>query len=248
MLIIPAIDLLNGKVVRLLRGDEKTAVVYADDPAVPAAAFEAAGARWIHVVDLDAAFGRPGVNASAVERIRTAVRLPLELGGGIRSIEQARAWIRAGVARVVLGSAAVENPALVGNAVAEFGPEAVVGGIDLRGGSAAIHGWTDDSGMDGAALAVRMAASGVIRVIVTDISTDGALAGPNPEPCRRIARIGLKVILSGGVSCAADLESLRVNAGDEIEGVVVGKALYENRLPLAKAVARFQESGTGVRG
>jgi phosphoribosylformimino-5-aminoimidazole carboxamide ribotide isomerase len=247
MLIIPAIDLLGGKVVRLEKGLEKTAKVYSDNPGETARAFEAAGARWIHVVDLDAAFGRPGVNFAAVDGILNTVRVPLELGGGVRSEEQIRFWIWRGIGRVVLGSAAVKNPDLVLNAVAEFGPESVVVGIDLRNGRVSIHGWTEDVELDGEDLAGEMRSLGVERIIVTDITTDGMLAGPNLAPINRIAEsTGLRVILSGGVSGHEDLERIRREAVPGIEGVVVGKAVYEGRLSLADAIVHFQNPQTGT--
>jgi phosphoribosylformimino-5-aminoimidazole carboxamide ribotide isomerase len=215
MLIIPAIDLLGGKTVRLSKGVEASAVVYSDRPAAMAAEFEAAGAKWIHVVDLDAAFGRPDVNAVAIERILRSVRIP------------------------------VEDPGLISNAVEEHGCERIVVGIDVRNGRVAIRGWTEDGAADYLDLARDMQLLGILRVIVTEISTDGMLSGPKLEPMSRIAReTGLSVIVSGGVGTLSDLEEVDRCGGAEkrrIEGVIVGKALYEKRFSLKKALHRFQK-------
>jgi phosphoribosylformimino-5-aminoimidazole carboxamide ribotide isomerase len=245
MLIIPAIDLLGGKTVRLSKGVEASAVVYSDRPAAMAAEFEAAGAKWIHVVDLDAAFGRPDVNAVAIERILRSVRIPVELGGGVRSAEKIRFWLDKGIGRVILGSAAVEDPGLISNAVEEHGCERIVVGIDVRNGRVAIRGWTEDGAADYLDLARDMQLLGILRVIVTEISTDGMLSGPKLEPMSRIAReTGLSVIVSGGVGTLSDLEEVDRCGGAEkrrIEGVIVGKALYEKRFSLKKALHRFQK-------
>jgi phosphoribosylformimino-5-aminoimidazole carboxamide ribotide isomerase len=245
VLILPAIDLLGGKAVRLSRGVEASAVVYSDRPDAVAAEFEAAGARWIHVVDLDAAFGRPHVNTSAVERILRSVRIPIELGGGVRDEERIRFWLGRGVGRVILGSAAVEDPVLVRNAAGEHGNECVVVGIDIRDGRAAVRGWMEDSARDYLDLARDMQSYGIRRVIVTDISTDGMLGGPRLESMQLIAReTGLSVIVSGGVGTIRDLEEIAGNRGPDgrcIEGVIVGRALYEKRFSLREAIRRFQE-------
>jgi len=245
VLILPAIDLLDGKAVRLSKGVEASAVVYSDRPEDVAAEFEAAGARWIHVVDLDAAFGRPHVNAATVERILRSLSIPIELGGGVRDEEKIRFWLEKGVGRVILGSAAVENPLLVRNATEKYGNESVVVGIDIRDGRAAVRGWTEDSARDYIGLARDMQKLGVRRVIVTDISADGMLGGPRLESMLRIAReTGLSVIVSGGVGSINDLEEIgtrRKSAGRGIEGVIVGKALYEKRFSLKEAILRFQD-------
>jgi phosphoribosylformimino-5-aminoimidazole carboxamide ribotide isomerase len=250
MLILPAIDLLGGKAVRLSKGVEASAVVYSDRPEAVAEEFEAAGARWIHVVDLDAAFGRPHMNDATVERILRSVNIPIELGGGVRDEERIRFWLGKGVGRVILGSAAVENPELVRNATQEYGNESVVVGIDIRDGRVAVRGWTEDSARDYLDLARDMQKLGARRVIVTDISTDGMLGGPRLESMLRIAReTVLSVVVSGGVGSIKDLEEIagrRESAGRGIEGVIVGKALYEKRFSLREAIHRFQEK-TGDR-
>jgi len=244
LLIIPAIDLLAGRVVRLSRGAEASAVVYSDRPDAVAAEFEAAGAGWIHVVDLDAAFGRSGVNAAAVERILRSVRVPVQLGGGVRNAETIRHWLGGGVGRVILGSAAVENPGLVADAVAEHGASRIVAGIDVRDGRVATRGWTAENPGDYLDLARDMQSMGVRRVIVTEISTDGMLSGPELGPVSRIAaETGLSVIVSGGVGTLSDIEGILDRGGPEgrrVEGIIVGRAIYEKRISLKEAILRFQ--------
>jgi phosphoribosylformimino-5-aminoimidazole carboxamide ribotide isomerase len=244
MLIIPAVDLLGGRAVRLSKGVESSAVVYSDRPEAVAAEFEAAGAKWLHVVDLDAAFGRPEVNAAALGRILRSVRIPVELGGGVRDAEKIRSRLDQGVSRVILGSAGVEDPGLVARAITEYGCDRIAVGIDVRDGKAAIHGWTEESAADYLDLAREMQSLGVRRVIVTEISADGMLTGPKLEPMIRIAaETGLSVIVSGGIGAMSDLEEVDRrgrSAGGNIEAVIVGKALYEKRISLNEAVLRFQ--------
>ena len=242
MLVIPAIDLLGEKAVRLVQGDERRAVVYSDRPADLAGSFARAGAVWIHVVNLDAAFGRPGVNDGAVEAILRDSPVRVQLGGGIRSIERIAYWLGKGVARVVLGSAAVRNPALVRDAVRLFGAEAVVAGIDMRGGRAAVHGWREITETTAREVARSIRMLGVRRAVVTDIVRDGMLSGPDLRGPVEIAETAeLNVIVSGGVSSFADLEKIRDAGCPGIEGAVVGKAVYEKKLDLREAIARLQE-------
>jgi phosphoribosylformimino-5-aminoimidazole carboxamide ribotide isomerase len=246
VLIIPAIDLLNGKVVRLTRGEESSSTVYGGDPSAVAQAYEEAGAKWIHVVDLDGAFGRPGVNAGAVERILESVRVPVELGGGIRDAEKIRFWLERGVGRVILGSAAVEDPDLVRQSVERHGAEAVAVGIDVRNAMAAVHGWQENSSRDYLDLARKMQDYGILRVIVTEINADGMLTGPRLDPMIRISEeTRLRVVVSGGVGGLEDLEKIQKLKKDRIEGVIVGKALYEKRIILRDAVERFQTDAYG---
>jgi phosphoribosylformimino-5-aminoimidazole carboxamide ribotide isomerase len=244
--IIPAIDLLGGRVVRLTQGREDSAVVYSDRPESVAAALESAGAEWIHVVDLDGAFGRPDVNAAAVDRITGAVRSAVELGGGIRDSGRIRFWLERGVRRVVLGSAAVRNPDLIRKAVDAHGPEAVVAGIDVRDGRVSVAGWTEDGGRDPLDLAREMESAGVRLVIVTEISADGMLGGTGADSAVRIAEgTGLSVIVSGGVGRMEDIGEIERRRIPRIGGVIVGKAYYEGRIDLAQAIRRFGPDGPG---
>jgi phosphoribosylformimino-5-aminoimidazole carboxamide ribotide isomerase len=244
MLIIPAIDLLGGRVVRLSKGVESSAVVYSDRPEAVAAEFEAAGAGWLHVVDLDAAFGRPEVNAAAIDRVLRSVRIPVELGGGVRDAEKIRDRLDRGVSRVILGSAAAENPGLVARALAEHGCDRIAVGIDIRDGRVASRGWTEEGAADYLGLARDMQSLGVRRVIVTEISADGMLTGPKLEPMIRIAaETGMSVIVSGGVGAMSDLDEVDRRggaAGVNLEAVIVGKALYEKKISLKEAVHRFR--------
>jgi phosphoribosylformimino-5-aminoimidazole carboxamide ribotide isomerase len=246
MLIIPAIDLLGGKVVRLRQGEESSSTVYADDPAAVAKDHESAGVKWIHVVDLDAAFGRPDVNANAVKRILGHVRVPVELGGGIRDAERIQLWLEKGISRVILGSAAVRNPDLVREAVDRHGAEAVVVGIDVRNGKVALHGWKEDSSQNYLDLAREMQYLGIRRVIVTEITADGMLTGPRLDPMIQIAKeTDLFVIVSGGVGKIEDLEKIYQLKTERIEGVVVGRAIFEKRIILKDAIERFQTDNFG---
>lgn len=244
MLIIPAIDLLGGRVVRLSKGVESSAVVYSDRPEAVAAEFEAAGAGWLHVVDLDAAFGRPEVNADAIDRVLRSVRIPVELGGGVRDAEKILDRLDRGVSRVILGSAAAENPGLVARALAEHGCDRIAVGIDIRDGRVASRGWTEEGAADYLSLARDMQSLGVRRVIVTEISADGMLTGPKLEPMIRIAaETGMSVIVSGGVGAMSDLDEVDRRggaAGVNLEAVIVGKALYEKKISLKEAVHRFR--------
>ena len=225
----PAIDLRAGRAVRLLRGDYDQETVYGDDPVALAEGFAAAGASWIHVVDLDAARSGDPVNRPVVEAITTAVagRARVQAGGGVRSVKDAGALAAAGVARVVMGSAALEAPEVV-SAVAEVVPVAV--GLDHRGGELAVHGWTAGSGRRLADVLGDFPAAEAF--VVTDISRDGALIGPDREGLAAVAAVApCPVIASGGVSSLADLEALAMVPG--LAGVIVGKAIYEGRFDVA---------------
>jgi len=249
ILIIPAIDLLGNRVVRLTQGDERRAVVYANDPERTAKAFEAVGATWIHVVDLDGAFGRRGVNETSVERIVRAVNVRVQLGGGVRSLDRIGHWLDRGAARVVLGSAAVEDPDLVAQAIDRYGSDKIVVGIDVKDGRAAVHGWRVPSQIRPLDLAKRMESAGVRRAVVTDISSDGMLAGPRMEASWQIAgETSLRVIVSGGVSSFKDLTSIQTQSPPNVEGAILGKVLYERKIDLAEAVRRFQEKTHAQEG
>lgn len=232
--ILPAIDLRNGKCVRLLQGDYDKETIYSDSPADQAKKWKNGGAEFIHLVDLDGAKNGAPANLEAVKAITDAVSTPCELGGGIRTIEDAEAVFAAGVTRIILGTVACRNPELVDEMIEKFGAEKIVIGIDAKNGKAAVEGWLDDTGLDAFKLAEDFAAKGVKRFIYTDISTDGMLTGPNLESqaelCDRVP--GCAVIASGGVSQASDVANLANLDKENLEGVIVGKALYDGRTTL----------------
>ena len=233
----PAIDLKGGQVVRLKRGEMAEATVYADDPAAQAASFARQGFGWIHVVDLDGAFaGRPA-NAEAVRGILAAVPgLSVQLGGGIRDMATAEAWLAAGVTRLILGSAAVKDPDFARAACRAF-PGRVALGIDARDGFVATEGWAETSSITATELAQRFADSGAAAVIYTDIARDGMLAGVNVAATAALARaVALPVIASGGVASVQDIVALRAE-GAGIAGAILGRALYDGRVAPAEALA-----------
>ena len=242
MLIIPAIDILKGNIIRLRQGKEKTAIVYSKDPLKVALEFQQSGARWIHVVDLDGAFGRPGVNDAVLERLIRNVSVPIQLGGGIRTLSRIGYWLNRGIGRVVLGSAAAENPNIVEKALGKYGNPSIVVGMDIRDGCIAIHGWEENTQRTALELARKMKQIGLVRVVVTDIRTDGMLRGPKLDSVVEIAeKTGLRVIVSGGVGSLNDLAAVADEVPRGIEGVIVGKALYEKKFTMKDAVERFQE-------
>jgi phosphoribosylformimino-5-aminoimidazole carboxamide ribotide isomerase len=232
--LFPAIDIRHGRVVRLSQGEATRQTVYGDDPVAVAEGFVAAGAHWIHVVDLDRAFGT-GENLGVVARIagRVAGRVRLQLGGGLRTVALVRQGLDQGVDRVVLGTAAAVDPAIVPEAVAAVGEGRLVVGIDARDGQVAIRGWTETFDLTADALARQVAAAGVRTVVYTDVARDGMLSGPDIEGARRLQRVGVEVIASGGVSSVADLVAVQT-AG--LAGAIVGRALYEGRFTLAEAL------------
>lgn len=235
MILYPAIDLKDGQAVRLLRGDMDKATVFNDDPAAQAAAFEAAGAEWLHLVDLNGAFAGAPVNASAVEAILARCAIPAQLGGGIRDMATIEAWLGKGLARVILGTVAVENPDLVRQAARAF-PGQIAVGIDARGGKVATKGWATETDVDATDLARRFEDAGVAAIIYTDIDRDGAMGGPNIAATEALARaVSIPVIASGGVSRLADLTALRDTG--VIAGAISGRALYDGALDLGAALA-----------
>lgn len=237
LIVFPAIDLKGGQVVRLAEGDMDRATVYGDDPAAQALIFAAAGAGHLHVVDLDGAFAGQAVNAGAVESIVKAFPGHVQLGGGIRNRAAIERWFDLGVSRVVIGTAALENPDLVREASADF-PGGIVVAVDARDGMVATKGWADVSTVSIIDMARRFEDAGVAALLFTDVGRDGLLKGCNIEATVDLARAtDIPVIASGGVAGISDIRVLSVHAKDGIEGVITGRALYDGRLDLAAALA-----------
>jgi phosphoribosylformimino-5-aminoimidazole carboxamide ribotide isomerase len=238
MILYPAIDLKDGNCVRLLRGEMDAATVFGTDPAAQARAFQDAGAEWLHLVDLNGAFaGRP-VNAEAVEAILAAIDIPAQLGGGIRDMATIEGWLNRGLARVILGTVAVENPDLVREAADAF-PGKIAVGIDARAGRVATRGWATETDMTATDLAHRFEDAGVAAIIYTDIDRDGAMQGPNITATEALARaVNIPVIASGGVSSMADLTALAQTR--VIAGAISGRALYDGAIDLSQALAALR--------
>ena len=240
MILYPAIDLKDGSCVRLLRGEMDAATVFNDDPAAQARAFAAAGCDWLHLVDLNGAFAGHPVNGDAVEAILEAVDVPCQLGGGIREMHQIETWLDKGLARVILGTVAVERPALVREAAAAF-PGKVAVGLDARGGKVATRGWAEETAHDVIDLARSFEDAGVAAIIYTDIERDGAMQGPNVAATAALARaVSIPVIASGGVSSLEDLIALR-DCGAPLAGAISGRALYDGALDLGAALAALKD-------
>jgi phosphoribosylformimino-5-aminoimidazole carboxamide ribotide isomerase len=241
MILYPAIDLKDGACVRLLRGDMQAATVFGTDPAAQAAAFQEAGCEWLHLVDLNGAFAGEPVNDEAVAAILERVTVPCQLGGGIRDLWTIEGWLERGIARVILGTAAVEDPDLVRGAARTF-PGKVAVGIDARAGRVATQGWATETELSVTDLARRFEDAGVAALIYTDIDRDGAMQGPNVAATEALARaVAIPVIASGGVASLADLIALR-NTG-VIAGAISGRALYDGALDLAAAIATLRGEG-----
>ena len=234
MILYPAIDLKDGQAVRLLRGDMEKSTVFNDDPAAQARAFVEAGCQWLHLVDLNGAFaGRP-VNADAVEAILAQTDVPAQLGGGIRDMATIETWLDKGLARVILGTVAVENPDLVREAARAF-PGQIAVGIDARKGRVATKGWAEETDVMATDLARSFEDAGVAAIVYTDIDRDGAMGGPNIEATADLGRaVSIPVIASGGVSSLEDLTALRDTG--VIAGAISGRALYDGALDLAEAL------------
>jgi len=237
VILYPAIDLKDGQCVRVVHGDFATATVFNDDPADQARTWAAAGFEWLHVVDLNgSAEGRP-VNGAAVEAILKAVSIPVQLGGGVRTMASIEGWIEAGVSRVILGTAAVRDPEMV-KAAAKAWPEQVAVSVDVRKGQVAVQGWLEDSGLDALTVARQFEDAGVSALIVTDIDRDGALKGLNVEVFGSMAdAVHIPVIAAGGLASVADIEALRVRPGTPVAGAVLGRALYVGAIRPAEALA-----------
>jgi phosphoribosylformimino-5-aminoimidazole carboxamide ribotide isomerase len=235
VILYPAIDLKEGSCVRLRQGDMAQATLFNRDPADQARRFAGAGAKWLHLVDLDGAFAGKPMNRAAVEAILAAVDIPCQLGGGIRDAATIEGWLAAGIARVILGTAALKNPDLVREACRRH-PGRVAVGIDARAGKVAVEGWAETSELAALDLARRFADAGVAAIIFTDVDRDGLLGGANVEATAALAgALPIPVIASGGVAGLADLAALKA-AG--VAGAIIGRALYDGRLDLGAALAR----------
>ncbi len=237
MNLYPAIDLKDGRCVRLLRGDMEKATVFENTPADQAKQFEAAGFSWLHVVDLNGAFEGKPVNEQAVRAIRASVRMKLQLGGGIRSLNQIDAWLSLGISRVILGTVALKNPPLVREACKLF-PGKIAVGIDAKDGYVAVEGWAEVSDIKAAQLAKKFEDAGVAAIIYTDISRDGAMQGSNVAETVSLAKhISIPVIASGGVSSLADIRAYKEHMASGIDGVIIGRALYDGVIDPKEALA-----------
>ena len=242
MIIFPAIDLKGGKCVRLRQGDMARATEFANAPGEQARRFQADGFEYLHAVDLDGAFSGKPENAAAVGDILANVTIPVQLGGGIRDIAAIEAWLASGVTRVIIGTAAVKNPALVREAARKF-PGRIAAGIDSRDGRVAIQGWAELSGMTAVELAKRMADAGVAAIIHTDIERDGMMAGLNIAATRALAEaIAVPVIASGGLASIADIRLLAAPENRIIAGAVAGRAIYDGKLDPAEALALARQA------
>jgi phosphoribosylformimino-5-aminoimidazole carboxamide ribotide isomerase len=237
MILFPAIDLKDGECVRLKLGDMSQATVYNADPAAQAKTFEEQGFEWLHVVDLNGAFKGESVNGAAVEAILKATRNPVQLGGGIRTMDHIEAWLSKGLARVILGTVAVRDPDLVKQACRAF-PGKVAVGIDAKGGKVAVEGWAEASSLGVAELAKKFEGAGVAAIVYTDIDRDGILTGINWESTIALAdAVSIPVIASGGLASLADIVRMTMPDAKKLEGAISGRALYDGRIDPAEALA-----------
>ncbi|MBY0407029.1 MAG: 1-(5-phosphoribosyl)-5-[(5-phosphoribosylamino)methylideneamino]imidazole-4-carboxamide isomerase [Rickettsiales bacterium] len=237
MILYPAIDLKDGKCVRLLRGEMDKATVFSDSPANQAAVFETQGFEWLHIVDLNGAFEGKPVNESAVKSILSRVKMPVQLGGGIRDMNMIAGWLEAGVSRVILGTIALRNPHLVKEACRLF-PGQIAVGIDAKAGFVAINGWAEVSDQKAVDLGKKFEDAGVAAIIYTDIARDGAMQGPNVEETLNLAEsLTTPVIASGGISSIEDIRRYQQLCTMGIEGCILGRALYEGAINPAEALA-----------
>jgi phosphoribosylformimino-5-aminoimidazole carboxamide ribotide isomerase len=237
MIVIPAVDIKDGRCVRLLQGRMEDETVYSDTPWEMALRWEEEGAEWLHIVDLDGAFEGRGVNDDAVRGIVERTGMKTELGGGVRDMKRIDALLSMGLSRVIIGTAAVEAPDFVREAVGRYGPKKIVVGIDARDGVVATRGWKESGWKSAVDLGLEMRDIGIGRIIYTDISRDGMLTGTNVEETRRMAtETGLWITASGGVSSIEDIRKLKAIESTGVDSVITGKAIYEGRLDLAEAI------------
>lgn len=238
MQLYPAIDMKDGKCVRLTQGLFDNIKVYSEDPVDIAKMWVSQGATFLHLVDLDGALAGQSVNRSAIRCIVESVSVPVQVGGGIRSLKAVKSMLELGVGRVIIGTRAAKEPEFIRELTTQFDPERIVAGIDAKDGLVAVEGWEKVSSITALELCLKMKEYGVRHVVYTDISRDGMLSGPNVEATEKLTReTGLNIIASGGVSCIGDLEQLYDKG---IKGAIIGKALYEKKLDLREAVDRFQ--------
>jgi phosphoribosylformimino-5-aminoimidazole carboxamide ribotide isomerase len=246
VILFPAIDLKNGACVRLEQGDMARATVFNTDPVAQAKSFEQQGFEYLHVVDLDGAFAGKPMNAQAVEGMLGAVKMPLQLGGGIRDLATIEAWLGRGVARVIIGTAAVRDPALVKDAARRFSGRVAVG-LDARDGKVAVEGWAETSQVTALEIAQRFEDAGVAAIIFTDIARDGLLKGLNLDATIALAeRISVPVIASGGLASIDDIKALLAPRAKKLEGAISGRALYDGRLDPAAAMALIRAARTAA--
>ena len=242
MILFPAIDLKNGEAVRLQQGDMTRATVFSRDPAAQAQAFERQGFAYLHLVDLDGAFAGKPVNAAAVERILAAVKIPVQLGGGIRDRATIDAWLAKGIRRVIIGTAAVRDPAFVTAAARAF-PQRIAVALDARNGKVAVEGWSQTSQFSAIEVARRFEDAGVAAIVYTDVDRDGMLKGLNLDATIALAeQVSIPVIASGGLASLADVRALVAPRARKLEGAIVGRALYDGRLDAPAALALLREA------
>lgn len=242
MILFPAIDLKQGQCVRLIHGDMNQATVFNDSPAAQAEEFARLGFEYLHVVDLDGAFAGKSMNGAAVEAILKTIRMPVQLGGGIRSMANIEQWLDKGIARVIIGTAAAKNPDLVREAARAF-PNRVAIGIDARDGYVAVEGWAQTSALTAVELARKLQDAGAAAIIYTDISRDGVLTGLNIEATLELAdAVGIPVIASGGLASIADVQRLLKPDCARLEGAISGRAIYDGRLDASAALALIRDS------
>ena len=238
MRLYPAIDLKDGKCVRLVQGDYNAVTVFGENPAQMACKWEEEGGTYLHLVDLDGAKEGRSINEAAIKSIINAVRIPVELGGGIRTLEQIKEKLDLGVSRVILGSVAVKNKALVKEAIERFGSDRIVAGVDAKDGLVAIEGWLEMTNLSAIDFCMELKEMGVTTIIYTDIAKDGMMKGPNVEETQRLVKAtGLKVIASGGIATLEDLSAVEAIG---VEGAIIGKALYIGAIQLGEAVELFE--------